>query len=155
MSDAESTTPAQTATCHLLNLPPEIRNRIWTVASKGGRVAIRWDCPRAYGEHLPPTTMSLGSTCRQIYREVTPIYYSKNAFHFTCGSVTPWQFATAIGPANAASITLVAIQPSQKELALTQLPFPNLKVLWCLCANILNVHSSEELSENLRHRREP
>ena len=148
MSDTESSTPAQAATCPLLNLPPEIRNRIWTFAAKGRIVFISMHCPREYGKHLPYTTMSLASACRQIYREVTPIYYSKNAFYFNFSLTKdfPWRFAAAIGPANAASITFVAIRHRNAELGLTQLPFPNLKVLWCLCANLLNVHSSEELS---------
>ena len=151
MLDTKSSTPAQTSTCPLLNLPPEIRNRIWTLAAKGRILAICFHCPREYGENLPPTAMSLASTCRQIYREVTPIYYSKNAFHFTSGVAkdSPWQFAAAIGPANAASITFIAILPHAQEWALTQLPFPNLKVLWCFRLNILNVRSSEELSEIL------
>ena len=152
MRDTESSTPAQPATCPLLNLPPEIRNRIWTLAAKGRIVTIRWDCPRKRGKHLPPTTMSLASTCRQIYREVTPIYYSKNAFRFSgpMAENTPWQFAAVIGPANAASITFVSIDFLEKEWALKQLPFPNLKVLWCAGSNVLNVPSSEELSEILK-----
>ena len=149
MSGIESLTPAQTATCSLLNLPPEIRNRIWTFAAKGRIVFISMHCPRDYGKDLPYTTMSLASTCRQIYREVTPIYYSKNAFYFNFSLAKdfPWRFAAAIGPANAASITFVAIRHRNAEWALTRLPFPNLKVLWCLCANLLNVRSSDELSE--------
>ena len=157
MRDTESSTPAQPATCPLLNLPPEIRNRIWTLAAKGRIVAIRWDCPRKRGKHLPPTTISLASTCRQIYREVTPIYYSKNAFRFSCAMAedSPWQFAAAIGPANAASITFVSINIHEKEWALTQLPFPNLKVLWCIGSNVLNVPSSEELSRVLNTKHPP
>ena len=138
MSDAEPSTPAQTATCPLLKLPPEIRNRIWTLVVTVGIVYIKGDCPKPSGKHLSPTTIAVAFTCRQIYREVTPIYYSKNLFYFPQYSPMdlPRRFAAAIGPAYAESITAVEIPCTFQVMLLWQgppgmrLPFPNLKALW-------------------------
>ena len=149
MSDTESSTPASTATCPLLRFPPEIRNRIWTLAVTVEIVAIRWDCPKPSGKHISPTTMALACTCRQIYREVTPIYYSKNVFRFA-QSVEwdfPWRFAAAIGPANAENITAVVIPFRYREWAVTLFPFPNLRTLSCTGKDVINVHSNEQLSK--------
>ena len=137
MSDTESSTPASTPICSLLKFPPEIRNRIWTLVVKVKRVQTRRNSPRKIsGKHLPPTTIALAFTCRQIYREVTPIYYSENLFHFPYSAISLLrEFAAAIGPANVESITAVevAIYPHIMHLSQQQLeelwPFPNLKTL--------------------------
>lgn len=79
--------------------------------------------------------MALAFTCRQIYREVTPIYYSENFFHIPSGINSLREFAAVIGPANAKSITTVEIPicPLIVHLSRQQLkelwPFPNLKIL--------------------------
>ena len=143
MTDAESST--QTATFPLLKLPPEIRSRIWTLVVKVGTVHIKPDsymttaCPKPSGKQLSPTPMAVAFTCRKIYREVTPIYYSKNVFHFPQDWAFdfPQRFAAAIGPANSESITEVEMPYTfqkilfRRERVDPQLPFPNLKALWC------------------------
>ncbi|KAK0514122.1 hypothetical protein JMJ35_003844 [Cladonia borealis] len=138
MSDTKSLIPAPTPTCPLLVLPPEIRNRIWTLAVVDvEEVIIRCNRSREPSDkHLSPTTMSLASTCRRIYREVTPFYYSENLFHFHHGTIGILrEFAAAIGPANAKSITAVEIPiyPHIMHISRRQLeglwPFPNLKTL--------------------------
>ena len=137
MSDIELSTSASTATCPLLKFPPEIRNRIWTLVVTVGIVCIKWDCPKPSGKHFYPTTMALAFTCRQIYREATPIYYSKNTFRFPQYSPIelPRRFAAAIGPANAESITAVEILFTFQAMLMLQerlkmATFPNLKALW-------------------------
>ena len=136
MSDAESST--QTVTCPLLKLPPEIRSCTWTLVVKVGIVYIKSDCPKPSDKHLSPNTMAVAFTCRQIHREVTPIYYSKNLFYFPENSPFdfPQRFAAAIGPANAESITEVQIlhnfhvMPVLRGPSDMRLLFPNLKALW-------------------------
>ena len=119
-------------------LPAEIRYRIWTLAVVNvGEVIVRCNrCPKPSGKPLSPTTMSLASTCCQIYREVTPIYYSKNVFCLFSPMVDLlWQFAVAIGPANAKSITTLEI-PWNFRTGFISLgrqkkqPFSNLKTFW-------------------------
>ncbi len=135
MSDEESSTTAPTPSCPLLEFPPEIRNRIWTLATVE-TVVIKCCFRRdPSGKSLSPTTMALASTCRQIYHEVAPIYYSKNMFQFAPYETlaSPRLFAAAIGPANAKSITAVKIAKYYQTNFLSQdllravLPFPNLK----------------------------
>ena len=143
MSDTESPTPAPTPTCPLLKCPPEIRNRIWTFVVKVEKIKIRCNTYRKiYRKHLPPTTMALAFTCRQIYREVTPIYYSANLFCFPSGPIDSLrqlkqlrQFAAAIGPENAKSISAMGFPRYFQSLAISRelqkalLPYPNLKIL--------------------------
>ena len=150
MSDAESST--QTATCPLLKLPPEIRNRIWTLVVKVGTVHIKADCywnavcPIPSGKHISPTPMAVAFTCQKIYREVTPIYYSKNIFHFPRYSPFdfPHRFAAAIGPANTESIAEVETPYTLHPILLMReyldmhLPFLNLKALWCFRSDCLH-----------------
>ena len=140
MSDTESPTTAPTPPFPLLKLPSEIRTRIWTLVVEVEIVVIDYGDYRSRqtGRHFFPTTMSLASTCRQMYHEVAPIYYSKNLFHFPHESrLRLSQFAEAIGPTNTESITRVGfprhlhmpshMPPMPPGLSL----FPNLKtVAW-------------------------
>lgn len=138
MSDTESSTPAPTPPCALLRFPSEIRNRIWTLVAIVETVEVPCDSEhRTSGKYDHPTTMALASTCRQIYREVTPIYYSKNMFAFDYTSLdAPRQFAAAIGPANAESMTAIGFYSSTKRTppslqSLRELlRFPNLEAVW-------------------------
>ena len=156
MSNTESPTPtpAPTPPFPLLKLPAEIRNRIWTlVVVKVKRVVIKGNSHReTSGRHLHPTTIALVFTCRQIYREVTPIYYSENLFHFHHGAISILrEFAAAIGPANAKSITAVEIPiyPHIMHFSRRQLeelwPFPNLKTLVYYEKPEIYGHYSDEL----------
>ena len=137
MSDTEPSALAITPQCPLLKFPPEIRNRIWTLVVKVDRVVAMYYSGREMSDKpLSPTTIALAFTCRQIYREVTPIYYSENLFHFPHEAIsTLREFAAAIGPANAESITAVEISIYSHIMQLSQQqleelwPFPNLKTL--------------------------
>ncbi len=83
----------------LLKLPPEIRNCIWKyVVVKDGCIIFReymiytkspetglrsGDPAKIYQkDHEPRQTslLAVAFTCRQLYREVTPIYYGENIF---------------------------------------------------------------------------
>ena len=139
MSDTKSLipVPAPTPPFPLLKLPSEIRNRIWTLVVKVDAVVIRRDNYRKRPcEHTFATTMALAFTSRQMYHEVTPIYYSKNLFHFPYESrLVLSLFAEAIGPTNTESITRVGfarhrkMSPRSRGLRQALSPFPNLKVL--------------------------
>ena len=129
--------PAPTPPFPLLKLPPEIRNRIWTLVVKVDAVVMRRDNYRKRPcDDSSATTMALAFTCRQVYHEATPIYYSKNLFHFPYESrLVLSLFAKAIGPTNTESITKVGfarhlnMSPRSRGLRQALSPFPNLKVL--------------------------
>ena len=154
MLDIKSLIPAPTPTCPLLVLPPEIRNRIWTFAVVDvEEVIIRCNSHRETpGRHLHPTTIALAFTYRQIYREVASIYYSENLFQFHYGAIGILrEFAAAIGPANAKSITAleIPIYPHIMHVSQRQLeelwPFPNLKTLVYYEKPKIYGHYSDEL----------
>ena len=140
MLETKSPISAPTPTCPLLMLPAEIRKRIWTlVVEVGATFATRYNIRKASGKHLSPATIALAFTCRQVYHEVTPIYYSENLFVFPCATVKdPLEFAAAIGPANAESIISVMVSgctttkaiPSVLGVLKDRVPFPNLTILF-------------------------
>ena len=113
----------------ILKFPPEIRNLIWRYTV----VAAEVICLERYGSQhtrgqLAPSLLRSGKqihaeddkrlvlsrlavafTCRQLYLEVTPIYYSDNWFAVPLISMVTAQgeaqdFVTAIGPENARCI---------------------------------------------------
>ncbi|KAF6221495.1 hypothetical protein HO133_002351 [Letharia lupina] len=119
----------------ILSLPPEIRNHIWryavvkdenvTVRPHGRQESIQGLVPSCLrsGRELQrhredderrtnSTPLALAFTSRQLYLEVTPIYYSENSFYFPnswyCISAesTLENFTAAIGPQNASNITV-------------------------------------------------
>ena len=114
----------------VLKLPPEIRDQIWrNVVVKDGDVVLHdrmrqdelpesnfrsansMEIHRTDDGPLPSSRLAVAFTCRQLYREVTPIYYRDNTFRpgeswydFTYREVIE-SFADAIGPTNAGNIT--------------------------------------------------
>lgn len=61
--------------CRLLELPPELRNQIWEVASLD-QESIKVSITISYGKTLPgwiKTALALGMTCKQIRRDVGPL----------------------------------------------------------------------------------
>jgi len=88
----------------IMDLPPEIRNCIWRLAVIADHpIEVRHHLRRELIRMLPPSTLRCGRyeelhregdvaavistlaialTCRQVYLEVTPLYYSQNAFRF-------------------------------------------------------------------------
>ena len=128
----------------VLNLPPEIRNRIWRyVVVRGGYVKIR---PDEYEEHqelikmltpsrlrsgrelqhhheddqrrYKPMPLALALASRQLYIEAALIYYSKNTFDFAVDGLvaTLQKFAAAIGTQNASSITTARFETPSPSL---------------------------------------
>lgn len=125
----------------LLKLPAEIRNRIWEYAvlvsdpiniekrgcqhtlSQLGPSLLRSGKQIHIQEDLNiqaktlVSGLALASTCRQIYMEATPVYYSKNWFAITWNEyyeqrLAPRQvenFIKAIGPANARCIRAICL----------------------------------------------
>lgn len=109
----------------LLKLPSEIRNHIWRyVVVKTGKVYVRKQVQDGHlrsPQSITTKPVNQGTdwqrqksrpavafTCRQIYLEVTPIYYSANIFW----NYGDWDdhrkfvnFTAAIGPDNASMIT--------------------------------------------------
>lgn len=110
----------------VLKLPSEIRNLIWrctVVAAEAiqleqhgsqhtrGRLApsLLRSGKQIHAEddrRLVPSRLAIAFTCRQLYLEVTPIYYSHNWFAMPFISVENAQgktqdFVTAVGPDNA------------------------------------------------------
>lgn len=117
----------------VLRFPPEIRNHIWRYAIvKEGVVVVQQHSGQRLLSNLPASSLRSGYelrshreddqrrvasklavafTCRQIYLEVTPIYYSENTFSlphwWRCFESDPpkvQRFAEAIGSEKAASI---------------------------------------------------
>ena len=143
----------------LLNLPPEIRNRIWRYTLvKDGEVEIclykrqrmapsrlrsgkelLWhgiDDERRFNT----TSLALTSTSRQLYQEATFIYYSKNTFSFA-NSWFPFpvhevfqKFAAAIGKQNASCITAVHFSTTNPSFVQHLHVLPGLKQLKCSAA---------------------
>lgn len=124
----------------VLLLPPELRNHIWRyTVVKEGHVTVQRHFRQELASNLPASRLRSGCelrlhgeddqrrvasklavafTCRQLYLEVTPIYYRENNFHL------PWrafahfrvirndikEFAEAIGSEHAASILSVHLR---------------------------------------------
>ena len=111
----------------ILELPPEIRKYIWRCAIVIDRDVMFRNCMTyhksedglRYGKPAkicpndsdPRQTslLAVAFTCRQIYLEVTPIYYGENTFCWDSDYMhVKWRefkkFADAIGPTNASSI---------------------------------------------------
>lgn len=137
----------------LLEFPPEIRDRIWEyVVVKDGEVILR---NHKRGERLlgrrrsgEPTEfhqedddqqlssrLALAFTCRQLYLEVTPIYYGQNTFR----PGNPWfggafpifeKFADAVGPINTSAITRLCIYGSLFSIDEYLSKLPGLKRLY-------------------------
>lgn len=122
----------------VLCLPPEIRNHIWRYAVvKEGGVVVRQHSGQSVLSNLPASSLRSGYelrshreddqrrvasklavafTCRQIYLEVTPIYYGENTFSlphwwrcFESGPQKVQGFAEAIGSEKAASILSIRL----------------------------------------------
>lgn len=132
----------------VLRLPPEVRNCIWRYAVvKEGDVIIQNHGRQRLASDLPASRLRSGCelhlhreddqrkvasklavafTCRQMYLEVTPIYYQENTFYFKTLLEFYLQkvrgFAEAIGSEKAASILSVC---------LTAGPGPQIKYLSC------------------------
>ena len=115
----------------VLSLPREIRDRIWYFAVVINHLVIVHNRERTEdlllgrsiadqrteGSSRTYSLLSVAFTCRQIYLEVTPIYYSKNLFFFCLHIAVNagWRtnseifdFKGAIGKQNARKITSVA-----------------------------------------------
>ena len=98
----------------LFLLPQELRHRIWTlvvVSSTPIKVRRRnWRglVPFLKGDdrYLFTSNLNLAFTCRTLWKEVTPLYYSTNTFKFNPPNLIP-DFVKAIGPANARAITRI------------------------------------------------
>lgn len=117
----------------VLSLPLEIRNHIWRYAVVKDENVTVWphgrqefiqglvpSCLRSGRElqrhrerRTNSTPLALAFTSRQLYLEVTPIYYSENSFYFpnlwycTSAESALENFTAAIGPQNASNITAV------------------------------------------------
>lgn len=92
----------------LLNLPFELRNRIWRDHLRGecdqSKTCIQTQ-PKNDQSHICPR-FALAMTCRQAYLEVVPIYYSEHNFRISC---TIKRFSSSIGPVNANLITSISV----------------------------------------------
>lgn len=116
----------------VLDLPPEIRNRIWrfVVVTDEPVKVIHHGRAELAGRFRPSklrsgkeieshrkddimrcsSILTVAFTCRRAYLEITPIYYSKNTFLFDDGNFSPMAaFTTAIGQKNAQSITFASL----------------------------------------------
>lgn len=154
----------------VMDLPPEVRNRIWEFAvvcdkpilvlnhesdrlakdkpPKKLRSGKQIESPKQ--DHLATATslLAIAFTCRQLYLEVTPLYYSKNTFNFKrpdCHARCRCHerladFTRAIGKEKAGSITSVIVTPNQQQArdlsflpGLRRLEFrtPNLEPMIC------------------------
>ncbi|KAL9072880.1 MAG: hypothetical protein Q9161_003251 [Pseudevernia consocians] len=119
----------------LLKFSSEIRNRIWEyVVAKDGEVILRNHKRRVrllerrqsggptetYQEdddQRRSSQLALAFTCRQLYLEVTPIYYGQNTFrpgnHWFGGGFPIFEkFADAVGPIQTSAITRLCLYGS-------------------------------------------
>ena len=113
----------------VLKLPPEIRNLIWrcTVVAAEAIQLEQFGSQHTRGQLVPsllrsgkqihaeddkrlvPSRLAVAFACRQLYLEVTPIYYSDNWFAVSLTSTVAalgkvQDFVVAIGPENARCI---------------------------------------------------
>ncbi|CAF9921955.1 hypothetical protein IMSHALPRED_005296 [Imshaugia aleurites] len=115
----------------VLRLPPEIRNSIWRYAVvKEGDVIVEKHRCRSLGLRIPASrlrsgcelrlhreddqrrlasTLAVAFTCRQVYLEVTLIYYCENTFYLPDRHETTTEFVRAIGSEKAASILSIRL----------------------------------------------
>lgn len=93
-------TAAPTVYSRLLDLPGEIKNRIYrdTVVQKRSiRISICTQLDENFdvaGYCIDPTGPALGRVCHELRNEVNPIYYEENVFTFDNHSVDPSALTT-------------------------------------------------------------
>ncbi|KAH8812888.1 hypothetical protein F5884DRAFT_856179 [Xylogone sp. PMI_703] len=106
--------------CKLFSLPAELRLRIYkqVLSIESPSVQLKW-CPAKHRNSLRPSVLSILETCRRIYIEAEPIFYSVN--HFQYPVETP-RFATgfckAINPNRRDAIRSLTIVVSSGSQAL-------------------------------------
>lgn len=118
----------------ILEIPPEIRNLIWryTVIAAGAIQLEQHSSQHTRGQLSPsflrsgkqihaeddrrlvPSRLAVAFTCRLLYLEISPIYYSHNCFAMPLTSMVTaleeaQNFVTAVGPENARCIRNVCL----------------------------------------------
>lgn len=104
------------------NEPIKVRQQNW----RGLTAYLNSGCQN--DRPLFSTNLNIAFTCRQIWQEVTPIYYSCNAFKFDDSGTMP-DFVKAIGPSNARAITTM-----EMNLCMLWIVFDLDKLLPGLCS---------------------
>lgn len=154
---------AVTKTFPVLRLPPEIRNRIWrfavvkeeeviiyhhgrqSLASNLPESRLRSRCPlqlhQQDDERRLSSQLAVAFTSRQLYLEVTPIYYGLNTFSLSNYRRRKdyQQFAADIGPDNVNTITTISAHGDQYFL------------YWCIpmLRGLKRVHVHQNLPPSL------
>lgn len=132
----------------LLQLPPEIRNSIWYLIvvmdqpimirkrhnlAESTRPSLNRSGKRRkldLDQQYAASKLSVAFTCRLVYLEVTPIYYSKNTFELELSKHTPasvGNFLADLGPEKARSIQSIYFKYSWPHLIQILPKFPNLR----------------------------
>ncbi|KAM3413507.1 hypothetical protein BST61_g11578 [Cercospora zeina] len=94
----EADSEEQQLKCHFLELPAELRNRIYRMCLVASDAVIevefkdlrRWSSARScsdWSASLPPEPLFL-STCKTIRNEALSIYYGENTFHLALPSLS-------------------------------------------------------------------
>ena len=137
----------------VLDLPPEVRNRIWTFAVVSDVpvvVARAWRpgllrSGKEVASHAQDddqrrliSMLAVAFTCRRLYQEIIPIYYSENTFKFV-GSGPRFSclnFMKAIGPQNTQRINSISVDFFHELEEAVRL-FPGLKTMdvRCFCVD--------------------
>ncbi|MCJ1454034.1 hypothetical protein MMC28_004384 [Mycoblastus sanguinarius] len=135
----------------VLKLPAELRIRIWTLTVVSDKPIIVKEHHRGF---IPPSLLRSGTqlhlqddqrrmfsrlavafTCRQIYLEVAPIYYSMNIFSIITSnarilnSFVLQNFRRAIGPRNTEAITALRLNLEHCPPSAYLGGFPGLKTV--------------------------
>ena len=124
----------------IFSLPEELRHRIWTlIVVSPTPITVRrrnWrgivDFLTGDDRQLFTSPLKLAFTCRRLWQEITPLYYSANTFKFLSPSTIP-DFIEAIGPANAHAITRIETDVCQLWTA---------TILHCALPGLLSVEVS-------------
>ncbi|RFU33962.1 hypothetical protein B7463_g2384, partial [Scytalidium lignicola] len=106
--------------CRLFSLPVELRLRIYeqVLSIESPSVQLKW-YPANHRKNLRPSVLLILETCRRIYIEAEPIFYSIN--HFQYPVVTPrlaTSFCKAINPNRRDAIRSLTIVASSGSKAL-------------------------------------
>lgn len=149
----------------ILSLALELRTRIWRYAIvKKDAIDLQFHTRQTCQKISPAerkrfiktqlendqshvvSQLALAFTCRQVYLEVTPIYYSEHTFRFY---YTIEDFLTNIGSVNTHYITSISVPLDHCPFDIYILQLPHLRAIHAYCFHVTGSESDERHIEQL------